>query len=157
AAQWCGATLTPRPAVKADAKAAARRLKEMFEVAALDAFGDFAPAELAAIGLVLDYIELTQAGAAPRLSPPRRRLEQDFMAIDTATRAALEIERSTRGGRDGSLLACVDRTVSAAGGRLLAERLGRPLTDLAQISRRLDAVQFFVDDVDRRAAVRTEL
>ena len=157
AAQWCGAALTTRPAVKADAKAASRRLKEVFQVAALDAFGDFTPAELSAIGLVLDYIELTQAGAAPRLAPPCRRAEQEFMAIDAATRAALEIERSTRGGREGSLLACVDRTVSASGGRLLAERLGRPLTDLAQITRRLDAVQFFVDEPDRRAAVRTEL
>ena len=67
------------------------------------------------------------------------------MAIDAATRAALEIERSVRGGREGSLLACVDRTVTAPGGRLLAERIARPLTDVAAINARLDAVQFFLD------------
>jgi DNA mismatch repair protein MutS len=157
AAMLCGATLTPRPRIKADAKAAARRLKAAFEVAALDAFGDFGAAELSAIGLVLDYIELTQAGAAPRLAPPRRNTERAFMAIDAATRVALEIDRATRGGRAGSLLACVDRTVGAAGARLLAERVARPLMDVAAIRARLDGVQFFLDAPERRQGVREEL
>ncbi|MEZ5957653.1 MAG: DNA mismatch repair protein MutS [Hyphomonadaceae bacterium] len=157
AARTTGAALTIRPAVKADAKAAARRIKAAFEVAALDAFGDFTNAELSAMGLLLDYIELTQAGAAPRLMPPRRNAERASMAIDAATRAALEIERSVRGGREGSLLACVDRTVTSAGGRMLAERISRPLTDVATINARLDAVQFFLDARDRREGVREEL
>lgn len=152
-----GATLTPRPAVKADAKAAERRIKAAFAVAALDAFGDFSAVELSAMGLLLDYVELTQAGAAPRLTPPRRSSARAFMAIDAATRAALEIERSVRGGRDGTLLHCVDRTVTAAGGRLLTERLARPLTDVPAIHARLDSVQFFLDAPDRRAGVRQEL
>ncbi|MBC7769629.1 MAG: DNA mismatch repair protein MutS [Phycisphaerales bacterium] len=157
AARITGAALTLRPEVKGDAKAAVRRIKAAFEVAALDAFGDFTAAELSAMGLLLDYIELTQAGAAPRLSPPRRNAERAFMAIDAATRAALEIDRSVRGGRDGSLLACVDRTVTAAGGRLLAERLSRPLTEVAAINARLDAVQFFRGERERRRGVREEL
>jgi DNA mismatch repair protein MutS len=157
AARIAGAVVTARPAVKADAKSAERRLKGAFEVAALDAFGEFSGAELSAMGLLLDYIELTQAGAAPRLMPPRRNAERAFMAIDAATRAALEIERSVRGGRDGSLLACVDRTVTAAGGRMLAERIGRPLTDRAAIGDRLDAVEFFLHARERRAGVREEL
>ena len=157
AARVCGATVTPRPSVKADAKAAARRIKAAFEVAALDAFGDFSDVEVSAMGLVLDYIELTQAGAAPRLTPPKRSGERAFMAIDAATRAALEIERSVRGGREGSLLACVDRTATAAGGRLLAERIARPLTDVGAIDGRLDAVQFFLAEKERRRGVREEL
>ncbi|WP_135212118.1 DNA mismatch repair protein MutS [Vitreimonas flagellata] len=157
AARIAGATVTTRPAVKADAKSAERRIKAAFEVAALDAFGDFTAPELSAMGLLLDYIELTQAGAAPRLTPPRRNAERAFMAIDAATRAALEIERSVRGGRDGSLLACVDRTVTSAGGRLLAERISRPLTDVAAIRARLDAVEFFIAEPHRRAGVREEL
>ncbi|WP_083197281.1 DNA mismatch repair protein MutS [Candidatus Viadribacter manganicus] len=157
AARITGAVLTVRPAVKADAKSAARRIKAAFEVAALDAFGDFTNVELSAMGLLLDYIELTQAGAAPRLMPPRRNSERAFMAIDAATRAALEIERSVRGGREGSLLACVDRTVTSAGGRMLAERMSRPLTDVAAINARHDAVQFFLDSRGRREGVRQEL
>jgi DNA mismatch repair protein MutS len=162
AARVAGASLTTRPAVKADAKAAARRIKAAFEVAALDGFGEFSAAELSAMGLVLDYIELTQAGAAPRLTPPRRNGARAFMAIDAATRAALELERSNasalgRGGREGSLLACVDRTLTAPGGRLLAERIGRPLTDATAINARLDAVAFFLDALERRTGVRQEL
>jgi DNA mismatch repair protein MutS len=157
AAAWCGAALTLRPSLKADAKAAARRAKEIFQVAALDAFGDFTPAEMAAMGLLIDYIELTQAGAAPRLSPPRRNGENAFMAIDAATRAALEIERSVRGGREGSLLAAVDRTVTSPGARLMAERLARPLTAPAEIAARLDGVQFFLDQGEARKGVRAEL
>lgn len=161
-ARAAGAALTTRPAVKADARNAERRVKSMFDVAAIDAFGDFTEAELSAMGLLLDYIELTQAGAAPRLAPPRRTAERAFMAIDAVTRAALEIERANnsslgRGGREGSLLACVDRTVTSAGGRLLAERIARPLTDVRAIDARLDAVQFFIEAPERRAGLRQEL
>jgi len=152
-----GATLTPRPAVKGDKRAAERRLKALYEVAALDAFGDFSGVELSALGLLVDYIELTQAGAAPRLSPPRRDGAQDFMVIDPATRAALEIDRALRGTREGSLLGSVDRTVTAAGARLLAARISRPLTEMARINARLDAVAHLLADPERRAAVRKEL
>jgi DNA mismatch repair protein MutS len=157
AARVAGAALTLRPSVKADAKTAARRIRAAFEVAALDGFGDFSDAELSAMGLLLDYVELTQAGAAPRLQPPRRNAERAFMAIDAATRAALEIERSVRGGRDGSLLHCIDHTVTSAGGRMLAERIARPLTDVGAINARLDAVEFFLEARATRAAVREEL
>ncbi|MES1204090.1 MAG: DNA mismatch repair protein MutS, partial [Pseudomonadota bacterium] len=81
-----GAALTTRPRQKADARAGARRARALFEVAALDAFGDFNDVELSALGLLFDYIELTQAGLAPRLEPPKRQAANAFMAIDPATR-----------------------------------------------------------------------
>ncbi|MBL8549828.1 MAG: DNA mismatch repair protein MutS [Hyphomonadaceae bacterium] len=157
ACEQCGAALTARPNVKADARAAERRLKALFEVAALDAFGDFDAAELSALGLLLDYVELTQAGAAPRLMPPRQAGAAAFLAIDPATRAALEIDRSIKGGREKSLLGAIDRTCTAAGGRLLGERLARPLTARAAIERRLDGVAFFLEAADVRRGVRGEL
>ncbi|KAF0183062.1 MAG: DNA mismatch repair protein MutS [Caulobacteraceae bacterium] len=151
-----GAALTLRPGPKADPRAGERRLKAVFEVATLEAFGDFAAEELAAMGLLLDYVELTQAGAAPRLSAPRRIEGAAFMAIDPATRASLEIERTQRGQREGSLTHALDRTVTSAGGRMLAERLARPLTDVVAINARLDAVHWFLDR-DRREGVRAAL
>jgi DNA mismatch repair protein MutS len=156
-ARALNAALTTRPNLKADAKAAERRLKSAFDVAVLDGFGDFGATELSAMGLLLDYVELTQAGAAPRLAAPKRSGASAFMAIDAATRAALEIDRSARGGREGSLVACIDRTVTAAGGRLLAERLARPLTDVGAIQERLDAVSFFMESDERRSSIRREL
>ncbi len=152
-----GIAVTMRTAAKADPRAGERRARALFEVASLDGFGGFDAAELGAIGLLIDYVELTQAGAAPRLEPPRRAEALAFMAIDAATRAALEIERSTRGVREGSLVAAIDRTVTAPGARLLAERLARPLTDVADIRARHDGVAFFLEERDRRADLRDEL
>ncbi len=152
----CDAALTVRPGPKGDARAGERRLRALFEVATLDGFGAFAAEELAAMGLLLDYVELTQAGAAPRLSPPRRMVGATAMAIDPATRASLEIERTQRGAREGSLIHALDRTITSAGGRMLADRLSRPLTDVGPIERRLDAVDWFLD-AQRRDSVRSSL
>jgi DNA mismatch repair protein MutS len=149
--------VTPRPASKADAKSAKRTLELGFGVATLDAFGSFNKAELSALGLVYDYVSLTQAGGAPKLAPPKRYETAGIMAIDATTRVSLELERSQRGTRDGSLLGAIDHTRTAAGGRLLAERIARPLMDLAAINARLDGVAFMVEDSGLRAELRTAL
>ena len=155
-AALCGA-VTPRPAARADPRAAERALKDGFGVASLDGFGSFETVELSALGLVHDYIRTTQAGVAPRLAPPQQRSTAGVMAIDATTRASLEIERSQRGTRDGSLLAAVDRTRTAAGGRLLAEWLARPLVDIAGIAARHDAVGWLLDAQGLRARLREQL
>ena len=144
AAEMAGAVLTLRPGSKADPRYGARRACAVFEVAGLDAFGDFTEAELAAIGLLIDYVELTQAGAAPRLEPPKRLAGREAMAIDAATRISLELERSTRGGREGSLLHAIDRTLTPGGARLLSERLARPSLDRTEITARLAGIAFFL-------------
>ena len=151
------AVTTPRPRAKFDAAAAQRRLTQRFGVASLDAFGDFSKAELSALGCLLDYLELSQAGAPARLAPPRRLAAGSTMAIDPAARASLEIERTLSGSRKGSLIDAVDRTLTAPGARLLAERLARPSLDLAEIDARLDAGAFFLEDRTARAGVRDRL
>jgi DNA mismatch repair protein MutS len=128
-----------------------------YNVQTLDAFGAFNKAELSALGLVYDYISLTQAGGAPKLAPPKRYETAGIMAIDATTRVSLELERSQRGTRDGSLLGAIDMTRTAAGGRLLAERVARPLLDIAAINARLDSVSFMVDDSKLRDDLRTAL
>ena len=152
-----GLTLTPRPDARADAKLGERLFKTAFGVSTLDGFGAFSRAELIACGLLFDYLALTQAGGQARLDPPIRSAPDAFLAIDPATRASLEIEKSSRGQRQGSLVAAVDRTVTAAGARLLALRLGRPSRDAAEIERRLDAVAFFLDASERREFARDAL
>jgi DNA mismatch repair protein MutS len=148
---------SPRPARASDPAAAKRVLCNGFGVATLEGFGDFQRVELAALGLVYDYIATTQAGAAPRLSPPRRLETAGVMAIDATTRASLELERSQQGGRAGSLLDAIDRTITAPGGRLLASWLARPLLDLEAINHRLDAVAALVDDSNARGRLAAEL
>src|SRR5262249_51703838 len=63
--------------------------------------------------------------------------------------------RTQSGERRGALIAAIDRTVTVAGARMLAQRLAAPLTEPAAIDRRLDAVGLFVSDVDLRADIRT--
>jgi DNA mismatch repair protein MutS len=151
------AVLSPLPSARFDSVNARRRLEEVYQVKALEVFGDFTRAELAAAGALVDYVELTQKGRLPRLSPPRRLAEGAVMEIDAATRRNLELVQALSGGRKGSLLGIVDRTVTGAGGRLLASRIAAPLTDPAAIAGRLDMLQFLLDHEDLRADLRQSL
>ncbi|MDH3666858.1 MAG: DNA mismatch repair protein MutS [Paracoccaceae bacterium] len=139
-----GAVATPLAAASFDSAAAEARLKALFRVAALDAFGTFERPELAVLGALADYIELTQKGRLPMLRPPRREAPGGVMRIDAATRRNLELIRSLSGAREGALLASIDRTLTGAGARLLETRIAAPLTGVAEIGHRLDAVTHLV-------------
>ena len=152
-----GGFVQPMASALAEPAASEARLKRLYAVATLDAFGALAGAEISALGLIASHLETTQAGRLPALSPPRRAGEADVMAIDPATRASLEIERTLSGVRDGSLLSVIDRTVSAPGARLLAARLARPLLSPDAINQRLDAVAWFLDRDSQRRDTREAL
>ncbi len=140
-----------------DRNRGAARLKTLFEVATLDGLGAFGRAELAAAGGLIAYLEEAGRGRMPLLSPPRRRVTGSAMAIDAATRDSLEIVRAQGGARAGSLLAAVDRTVTGAGARLLADDIGAPLTDRAAIEARLDLVGWAHADMIERERLRDAL
>ncbi|HZL58903.1 MAG TPA: DNA mismatch repair protein MutS, partial [Stellaceae bacterium] len=149
--------LTPLPNPRFDSENARRRLETFYGVATLDAFGAFARAEIAAAGALADYVDLTQQGKRPALAAPRKLSAGAFMEIDPATRRNLELADTLAGERRGSLLATIDRTVTGAGARLLAEQLGAPLTDRLAIEARLDAVAFFKSDERARDDLRALL
>lgn len=149
--------VTTQPAPMFDSGSGERRLKETFGVAALESFGDFSRADCAAMGALLAYVELTQAGRMPALQRPRRVDRTCTMAIDTATRASLEIHQTRAGIRKGSLVWAVDRTITGPGARLLSARLSAPLADPEPINARLDAVGYFVDARDMRDKARAIL
>lgn len=144
--------LTIQPNSRFDAENARKRLETMFGVATLEGFGGFSRAEVSAAGALIDYVELTQKGKVPRLSTPRQLASGTVMEIDAATRRNLELTQTMSGSRQGSLLSTIDRTVTGAGGRLLARHIALPLTRPADINARLDAVEFFV----KQSIVREE-
>ena len=152
-----GGFVQPLPQALAEPGASEARLKRLYGVETLDGFGQLSGAEISALGLVAAHLETTQAGKIPALSAPRRAGEADVMAIDPATRASLEIDKAISGARDGSLLAAIDRTVTAPGARLLAARLARPLLDPAAIDARLDAVAWFCGHRAQRERLRDKL
>ncbi|WP_427453331.1 DNA mismatch repair protein MutS [Litorimonas sp. WD9-15] len=152
-----GIALTPQPDTKFDSRAGERRLSERFQVGDLEGLGDFSKAEVAAAGALLDYLELTQAGAPVQLSAPKASKTSGYLAIDPATRASLEIDRTQKGSRKGSLLSVIDRTVTGPGARELSARVNRPLLDVTEIKHRHDAVEFFVAQEDLRRMLRGHL
>ncbi len=137
--------LTPLSSARFNSQRGEAVLKRQFAVASLDGFGAFSRAELAAAGALVAYLDDTQKGELPRLRPPHRVEAHATMAIDAATRRSLDLTRNQQGERGGTLLSCIDRTVTGAGARLLAERLSAPLTDPAVINERLDAIAWFME------------
>ncbi|MEM1275861.1 MAG: DNA mismatch repair protein MutS, partial [Pseudomonadota bacterium] len=152
-----GAVSTTLGAASFDSTAGEERLKRVFGVATLESFGAFERAEIAALGALVDYIELTQKGRLPLLKAPVRETGTGQMRIDAATRRNLELTQALSGGREGTLLQAIDRTLTGAGARLLAMRLAAPLTDTGEIARRLDVVSHFVEDPELRDQIRTAL
>src|SRR6476469_5794801 len=140
-----------------DSATAERRLCDYFAVATMDGLSAMSRLEATAAAAAVTYIDRTQVGKRPPLSPPSREAAGTTMAIDPATRANLELTRTLAGERRGSLLDAIDCTVTPAGSRLLAQRLAAPLTDSAAIARRLDSIAVFVADGASRDELRTTL
>ena len=152
-----GAAPTPVPGAHFSSMNGERSMKAQLGVADLAAFGGFSRTELAAVGALLKYIELTQLGARPMLRPPRKTGPSEIMVIDAASRANLELVRSTSGEKQGSLLGAIDRTVTGPGARELAARLASPLRDAATINARLDAVGYLIEQEVTRDDLRKAL
>ena len=133
------------------------RLRAVHGVATLDGFGAFSRAMLAAAGGLIAYLDHAGRGKLPLLLPPVARASEAALAMDEATRTSLEILESQQGGRTGSLLAAVDRCVTGAGARQLAEDLSAPLTDKGAIEARLALVRWFHADSLLRGDLREVL
>ena len=133
------------------------RLKALHGVATLDGFGSFTRAMLAAAGGLIAYLDHVGRGKLPLLLPPAARSGDAHLAMDEATRASLEILSSSQGGRRGSLIEAVDRCVTGAGARQLADDLSAPLTDRLTINARLSLTQWLHDDPLLRGDLRTVL
>jgi DNA mismatch repair protein MutS len=119
--------------------------------------GAFDAAVLQAAAQALAYAEYSQPGRA--LGPLRldSYSPSDQLSLDEAAVRNLELVKTLGGERRGSLLGLVDETCTAMGARALRRRLLAPLTDVAAIRRRHDAVEAFVTDRSSRKAVREAL
>ena len=132
-------------------------LLQHFALTTLNSIGPVTRAEQAAAGGLMSYLAHAGQGKMPFLKLPVRREVHEHLLIDQATRDSLEINSASKGGRAGSLLAEVDRTITGAGARQLASDLAAPLMDKAKIDARLSLVQWFHDAPLTRDAVRAAL
>lgn len=148
------AVQTPVPTAYFNSLSGEASLKTALKVTELDGFGTYERGELAAIGALLKYVELTQIGKCPLVRPPSRSIETATMIIDAATRGNLELIKSTRMTKKGSLFDAMDRTVTGAGSRQLAAQINAPLNDVAAINNRLNSLEFFNNNSAARDTVR---
>ncbi|HBS99060.1 MAG TPA: DNA mismatch repair protein MutS, partial [Citreicella sp.] len=139
-----------------DSAGAEDRLSRLFGVQTLAGFGSFGREELSAMGAVVDYLDITQKGRLPLLRAPQRDAVSNLLQIDASTRRNLELTHSLNGGRAGSLLSVIDRTVTTGGARLLERRLSSPSRSLAVIEARLQAVDWAME-TPQAAALRQSL
>ena len=140
-----GLSLTSLARASFDSTGAEARLCTLFGVTSLDAFGSFERAEVSAMGALIEYLDMTQKGNLPLLRKPVKEAEARTIQIDAATRRNLELTHSLSGGRSGTLLAVMDRTVTASGARLLERRISSPSRVLETVHARLEAVDFAVN------------
>jgi DNA mismatch repair protein MutS len=143
-----GLLATPRAAWCWGEEACRSALLKHFGTATLEGF-DIASdsAGVTAAGALLEYVQEMQKSSLSHITRLESYRRGSTLVIDEATRASLELTRTMRDGkRDDSLLAVLDETVSPMGARLLAEWLSNPLTDIAAINARLDAVQELTRD-----------
>jgi DNA mismatch repair protein MutS len=140
-ARAVGAPLAHRD--ETDFERGPEKLRRHLGVQTLASFGvDGLPRGLSAAAAALAYLSDTQRAAPRHVDRIARLATDEVLLLDEATRSNLELERTLSGARKrGTLLALLDRTLTAPGGRRLAEWLRYPLVDPVRIGARLDAVE----------------
>ncbi|MEP3673784.1 DNA mismatch repair protein MutS [Sulfitobacter sp.] len=150
-------SLTPLARASFDSTGAEARICALFSVSSLDAFGSFTRAEVSAMGALIEYLDMTQKGNLPLLRKPIKETEARTVQIDASTRRNLELTHALSGGRSGSLLSVMDRTVTASGARLLERRISSPSRVLETVNSRLDAVDYAMANTRTTQDIRDRL
>ncbi len=152
------ATLTLHEVGAFDAGRAAHAVREQFGGGAIESLGvDADGPTVRAAGAAVGYVGDTDAGVLASLTRIQPLGADDHVELDATTQRNLELTETMTGGSDGSLLATVDHTASAAGGRRLEAWLTRPTRDRAELQRRQAAVGALADAALARDALRDVL
>lgn len=133
--------LRHRPIWEFDFDTSVRKLCEQLQIRDLSGFGcEHLELALAAAGCLLEYARQTQRTALPHLRAITHENHSDSVVLDAATRRNLEIDANLDGGHQHTLLAVLDKTATAMGGRLLQRWLNRPMRSLSDIEQRQQAI-----------------
>src|SRR3954464_6249132 len=110
-----------------------------------------------AAGALIQYLRETQKADLAHLRDASYRAGADSMMVDPTTLRNLEVIAAADGGKSGSLLEEIDRTITSMGGRVMRAWILRPLLALERIEGRLEAVEEFAFRSTERAKVRETL
>jgi DNA mismatch repair protein MutS len=141
-----------------DQESARGTLLDQLRAQSLLGFGlEDRPAAVRAAGALVYYLRDTQKADLAHVREVAFRAGADCLLVDATTLRNLEVLDAADGGRTGSLLHEIDRTMTSMGGRLLRAWLLRPLLALERIQDRLDAVEELAFRSTERAKVRETL
>ena len=134
-----------------------QKLTDHFGVGSLEGFGvEGMDAALAAAGAAFGYLSETQAQSLTNITRVRAYNPGSYMVLDESTMRNLELTESVS-GREGTLLGCLDDTVTSMGARRLKSWLTHPLLDITGIRARHEAVDEFSENFSMRTHLRENL
>jgi len=128
-----------------------------YNILSTDSLGELTDEQIASIGAVLEYVNITQRANIPKLGFPKILNSSKFLEIDQSTRRNLEITSTISGSYKGSLLSNINLTITKMGLRLLYTSLSAPLSDVQAIKLRQDKVESFYSNVSLTSQLRNVL
>jgi DNA mismatch repair protein MutS len=135
-----------------------KTLLRHLKVSSLEGFGcEGMNAAISAAGALVNYLQETQKDtfSLKKISPMR---SGSHMFLDASTQRNLELTHNLRdGSADGTLLWVLDETLTPMGGRFLRSSIMKPLTDINEIKKRTDSVEYLIDDFELIEQLRTSL
>ena len=132
-------------------------LCEHFKTKSLDGFGCGEMSQaVAAAGAIVHYLKHQLRRNIDHLTSLRCDAPAEYVILDAATQTNLELVES-RGARNTSLLAVLDRTVTSMGGRRLRSWILQPLRNLHELERRQQLIADLLQEPDLLAAIRAQL
>jgi len=155
--QLTGATITQRPAWYFDPYQSRQRLLKHFGTATLEGFGikDSDGGLVPAAGAIIEYLNETQKTTLNHIASIKKIDRKNYLQIDQTSLASLEILRTIRTeSRYGSLLDCLDETLTGPGGRMFRNWLCAPLCDLGAIQLRQDFIEELTQSQNKLSEIR---
>ncbi|MGH8267381.1 MAG: DNA mismatch repair protein MutS, partial [Steroidobacteraceae bacterium] len=135
-----------RPPWHFELASASRLLTDQLGTLNLRGFGvDELPLAIRAAGALLQYVRDTQKSALPHIRALHVEERGEALVLDVASRRNLELDVNLAGNEDATLLAVIDRCVTAMGSRQLRRWLNRPLTSQPALRERYQALGALID------------
>jgi DNA mismatch repair protein MutS len=146
--QLTSAIITERPGWYFDPYQSRQRLLKHFGTATLEGFGigDDDDGLIPPAGAIIEYLNETQKTTLGHIRNLKKISRQNFLQIDPTSLRSLEILRTIRTeSTKGSLLECLDETITGMGARMFRNWICMPLCDLAAIEQRQNAIEEIKD------------
>jgi len=136
-----------------------RILTKHFKVTSLKSFGcETMSLGITAAGALMKHIKSNLSSTLKHTSKLTPIIHDGFMGIDEFTMKNLEVFQSLSSqGAHGTLIDCIDMTLTAGGGRLLRRNLMNPMNEKKKIIERLNMVEAFLDHPSILKKIRKSL